>query len=272
MWAGLSLGYCVLCWLVAFVLVTFVYRPGFVDLAKKTGVPAFLLELVVILMAPFLMPFLLSADIPCILSLRRRIQTLNRINRMFRPYEFVKVNNLYLDASVREQFEWYTPPLIQLDFHLLDDYRMKPEPVVVHNRFFFSPDGDILASICALLNSGAVSLISILEDGTVVHTASVQNPHPERVLEPSDQMVISYMPDTAVEDQYRHHIEVLRECAARRGAGVLRFGDDQLRAVMVYDQAIFNRWRYRHGGLDQRPPAPDFGSLRPLQSVSANSL
>jgi hypothetical protein len=262
MWAGFSLGYCVLCWFVAFIIVHFVYRPGFVDLAKKTGVPAFLLELVVILMAPFLMPFLVSSSIPCILKIRREIKTLNRIQRTYRPYEFIKVNNLYLDASIREQFEWHTPPLVQLGFNLIGDYRLKPEPVVVHDRVFFSADGETLAAVCALLHSGAVSLISILEDGTVVHTCGVEDPRPDRTFEPADQYVISYMPDTPVEEMHRHHIHVLRECAASHEAGVLRFREEQFRDVLTYDQRLFCRWRYRHGELDQQPPPPDLDSLR----------
>jgi hypothetical protein len=268
MWAGISISYCLICWLVAFILIHFVYRSGFVDLAERTGVPAFLLELVVILMAPLIMPFLFSASIPCILKLRREIQTLNRVNRTFRPYEFVKVNYLFLDASIREQFEWHTPPLIQLGFNLIGDYRLKPEPVVVHDRVFFSADGEILAAICALLDSGAVSLISILEDGTVVHTCGVQDPHPDRTFEPADRLRISYLPDTAVEDMYRHHLHFLRECSVSHEAGVLRFRDNQFRDVLTYDQRIFTRWRYRYGGLDQEPPAPDFGSLQNPQVVS----
>jgi hypothetical protein len=44
---------------------------------------------------------------------------------------------------------------------------------------------------------------------------------------------------------------------------VLQLRPYQFRAVMVYDQRLFNRRRYRHGGLD-RAPAPDFGTLVPV--------
>jgi hypothetical protein len=265
MWLTIAIGYCLTCLLVGFVLARFVYRRELIDLAAKTGIPVFLLEILSVLMAPFFLPYLLSVNLPCLLNLRRQIQLLNRISRTYRPYEFLKVNSLFVDPSIREQFECNTPSLIQLGFNLLGDYRLKPEPLEVHDRLFLSADGDIVAAICALLNSGAVSLISVLEDGTCVHSCSAENPHPQRILEPADQLMISYVPDISIEDLYQHHVNVLRDCSAIHDAGVMCFREDQFRAVMIYDQLIFCRWRYRYGGLDHEPPAPDFGSLRTAQ-------
>jgi hypothetical protein len=47
----------------------------------------------------------------------------------------------------------------------------------------------------------------------------------------------------------------------------MRFRDDQLKGVLIYDQRIFCRWRYRYGGLDEEPPAPDLESLRGPQKA-----
>jgi hypothetical protein len=41
----------------------------------------------------------------------------------------------------------------------------------------------------------------------------------------------------------------------------MQFHRDQFRAIMVYGQCLFNRWRHRYGGLDHEPPAPDFSTL-----------
>jgi hypothetical protein len=106
-----------------------------------------------------------------------------------------------------------------------------------------------------------VSFISVLENGTCIHTSSVRNPRPERACEPADQLRISYMPGVSVEELYHHHRHALREGCTSAASRVLRFGEDQFREVMVYDQSIFNRWRYRHGGLDHEPPAPDLRTL-----------
>jgi hypothetical protein len=138
---------------------------------------------------------------------------------------------------------------------------MKPEPVVVYNRLLLSEDGRTLASVCCLLDRGAVSLISVLDDGMDVHTATVRNPHPERTFEPSDRLSVTYLPDTHPTNLYREHREAVRAAATRAGAGVLELRPEQFREVMVYDQRLFNRWRHRHGGLDREPPAPDFNTL-----------
>jgi hypothetical protein len=257
--------YCVLCWLLAFLLVQFVWRRVLIDLAAKAGIPLLLLVIIAILTAPVVLPYLLTSSIPCILQLRQERQMLNRINRTYRPYEFIKINSLFVGPSIRELFEFHTPSLVQLGFTLVGDYRMKPEPVEVHDRLFWSADGEILASICALLDSGAVSLISVLADGTCIHTCCVADPHPERTFEPADQLVISYLPDRSPADLYQHHVSVLRECSADHETGVMRFREGQFREVLIYDQLIFCRWRYRYGGLDEDPPAPDFGSLQSPQ-------
>ena len=47
----------------------------------------------------------------------------------------------------------------------------------------------------------------------------------------------------------------------------MRFRRDQFREVMIYDQLIFCRWRYRHGDLADEPPSPDFNTLRAMSGV-----
>jgi len=70
-----------------------------------------------------------------------------------------------------------------------------------------------------------------------------------------------HLPDVPVDEAHRRHRDTLGELAARNGTGLLRFSREQFRAVVVYDQRLFNRWRYRHGGFDREPPTPDFQTL-----------
>jgi hypothetical protein len=109
-----------------------------------------------------------------------------------------------------------------------------------------------------------VSFMSVLEDGTCVHTSGTRNPHPERTFEPADRLALIYLPGRHPTNLHREHQEAVRGVAARTGIRVLQLRPDQFRAMMVYDQRLFNRWRYRHGGLDRAPPAPDFGTLVPV--------
>jgi hypothetical protein len=182
--------------------------------------------------------------------------------RTYRNYEFIPVDASSLEPSVRERLEVSTPALVVLGFRQLGDFRMKPEPVVVHTRCFLSADGEMVGDITALLSGGGVSFISVLEDGTVVHTTSVNNPHPERTLEPADKLWIAYLPDASVPYQHFHHVNAVRDLCTGTRTKPMRFRDDQLKAVMIYDQRIFCRWRYRYGGLDEQPPAPEIDSLR----------
>ena len=148
---------------------------------------------------------------------------------------------------------------------------MKSQPVEVHDRIFLSADGETLADICAVLKGGGVDLISLLSDGICVHTASAKNPKPERTLQPGDQLYMAYLPDVSVEEQYRQHLDAVREQCAALGTSVIRQHIDQFREVLVYDQRLFNRWRFRHGDLPVQPPAPDFGTLSRTEFATANA-
>jgi hypothetical protein len=219
------------------------------------------------LFAAVIMPYLVWYMIFSQLERQRRLQTLRQVGRSYRPYEFVRVNNLELAAPIREQFELHSPPLIKLGYELIADFRMKPEPVEVYDRIFFSSDGRTIAAVTALLGSGAMGLISVLQDGTVVHTTSARNPRPQRKGVPSDQLCITYLPDAAVQEVHDHHQNTLKMISELRETTAMRFRHDQFREVMAYDQLIFCRWRYRHGDLADEPPSPDFRTLRAMSGV-----
>jgi hypothetical protein len=267
-WLALALLlYCVVCWLAAW-LVFPAPHPNAPESVRRYMARV---RLALVLLAPLLMPFAAFRCLGCLTSLspgrrqlaalRRRNRTLREINRTVREYEFLPVDGPSLGEPVRGHFEALTPPLLELGFRPLGDFRMKPEPVVVYNRILLSADGRTLGTVGCVLQAGSVGLISVLEDGTCLHTNTCRNPHPERTFEPGDRLLITYLPDAHPINLHREHQEAVRAAAARTGAGVMQFRPDQFRAVMVYDQRLFNRWRHRHGGLDREPPAPDFTTL-----------
>ena len=268
--------YCVVCWVAAWLLVP-APRPETPDNVRRYLTRV---RLALVLMAPLLVPLLAFRLRGCLgvlfqsrrqlAELRRYSRTLRQVNRTVREYEFLPVDGSSLEEPVRGHLETLTPPLLELGFRPLGEFRMKPEPVVVHNRILLSGDGRTLASICCLLGRGAVSLISVLDDGTDVHTTTSSNPHPDRTFEPGDRLSITYLPDAHPINLHREHQEAVRAAgAARAGARVMEFRPDQFREVMVYDQRLFNRWRYRHGGLDREPPAPDFSTLLAVEGACA---
>lgn len=191
----------------------------------------------------------------------RRRAELRQALKTVREYEFISVNAESLAEATQQQFERHTPAMLQLGLVPLGDFRMKPPPVEVHNRFFLSPEGDILGDISALLEKGGVSFISVLADGTCINTTSSKNLRPDRLLEAADQLVLTYADNNSAIELYRRHQAVLNETAQSRGAAPLRFSAGQLRALMVYDQRLFNRWRYRHGDFATQPSAPEFATL-----------
>jgi hypothetical protein len=265
--AVVLLVYCVLCWFAAAWLFRIRRAEG------EGDVPATLtyVRLGLILMAPLYIPcvagFCLSFQVK-LFQMRRRVRMLRRINRTVREFEFLPVDGSSLGEPTRGHLDRLTPPLLELGFQPIGDFRMKPEPVVVYDRILLSEDGRTLATVCCVLRGGAVGFTSLLDDGTLVHTTGSRNTHPERTLEPADQLVLTYMPDTHPSNQHRQHQEAVRAAAARTGAQVMQLRPDQFREVMVYDQRIFNRWRRRHGSLDREPPAPDFSTLLPDSSGS----
>jgi hypothetical protein len=270
MWWIIAIGYCLACWLIGLLLIRVVRKNADDDDAEDGlagRVLLALLAVVLLLLSPIIMPYLVWLLVRWTIQSSPRLRQLRRVARTYRNYEFIPVDIASLEESVRERIEAQTPALVDLGFRRLGDFRMKPEPVVVHDRFFLSADGETVADICAVLSGGGVSLISVLEDGTVVHTTSVQNPHPERTLEPADRLWISYVPDASVSYLHFHHVNAVRDLCAGTGSKAMRFRDDQLRAVLVYDQRIFCRWRYRYDGLDEEPPAPDLQSLRGSQTA-----
>jgi hypothetical protein len=260
MWLMVLLTYCVLCWLAGCLLVRLCGRWSF-EVEAQTGVSAAYLEWTFVLAAPVAMPFVLWAMIVGHVHYFRYRATLRWAQRTVREYQFIKVNSLHVEEPVRDLWQQHTPALFQLGFELLGDYQMKPEPVQVHDRIFLSDDGQTIGDICALLGGGAVSFVSVLSDGTVVHTCSSTNPRPKRTVIPADQLWISYLPDVSMEELHRHHIAALGERSTATGTRVLRLSAEQLRPMLVYDQNIFNRWRYRHGDLPRKPAEPDFSTL-----------
>lgn len=259
-WLTTALVYCLVCWGIGYASLQWVARPSDEDAPDDIPLSRYS-WLAIILITPLVVPFIACTTTICVLKSLAAVGTLRRINRTVREYEFVRVNVLHLEEWIRQHFETLTGPLIRLGFDLIGDFRMKPEPVEVHDRVFISAAGDVIADICALLGEGNVSFISVLEDGTCVQTTSVDNPHPDRTIEPADQLHLTYLPDVPMDEAHRRHLDTLGELAARNGTGVLRFSRDQFRAVFVYDQRMFNRWRYRHGGFDREPPAPDIQTL-----------
>jgi hypothetical protein len=259
--------YCVVCWVAAWLVVPAPHPNA------PENVRRYLrrLRLALVLMAPLLMPLVVFRCLgglgPLVYArsqvaeLRRERRTLCEVNRTVREYEFLPVDGSSLGEPMRGHLEALTPPLLELGFQPIGDFRMKPEPVVVHDRILLSADGRTLATICCVLEAGAVSLMSVLDDGTCVHTSGSGNPHPERTFEPEDRLALTYRPGTHPSNLYREHQETVGAAAETAGARVLQIRPDQFRAVMVYDQRLFNRWRYRRGGLDREPPAPDVRTL-----------
>jgi hypothetical protein len=255
--------YCVVCWVAAAFLFRLRHVGGGEDVRQSLAH----IRLGLIVLAPLIMPFVAYPVVRYraqAYQAQRYVRMLNRVKRSVREYEFLPVDGSSLDEPMRGHFEALTPPLVELGFEPVGDFRMKPEPVVVHNRILFSADGRTLATVCCLFEAGVVSFMSVLDDGTCVHTSGSRNPHPERTFEPADRLALSYCPGRHPVNLHREHQEAVRAAEARTGARVLELRPDQFREVMVYDQRLFNRWRYRHGGLDRQPPAPDFSTLRPV--------
>lgn len=260
MWLTIVVAYCVVCWLIGLAM-TRIWAPQIAQRAGVRGINIFPLELWIVTIAPLVLPFIAAQVFVAYLGRTRRQSQLRWALKTVREYEFAKVNSLHLAPPIRRQFEKNTPALFQLGFDLLGDFRMKSKPVEVHDRIFLHSDGKTVATICALLNSGGESFISVLSDGTCIHTSSVTNPRPQRTVEPGDQLVIQYLPEVAADDRYRQHLDAVHERAAASGSNVVTLKPNQYRELLVYDQRIFNRWRQRHGDLPKQPPAPDFKTL-----------
>jgi hypothetical protein len=268
--------YCVVCWVAVWLLVP-APRP---EMPEDVWRSLTRVRLALALMAPLLVPLLAFRLRGCLgvllrarrqaAELRRYRRTLQEVSRTVREYEFRPVDVSSLGEPMRGHLETLTPPLLELGFRPLGAFRMKPEPVVTHNRILLSADGRTLGTVGCVLRAGTVSFISVLEDGTCVHTLASRNPRPERKLEPGDRLSITYLPGAHPINLHREHQEAVRAAAAARaGARVMEFRPDQFREVMVYDQRVFNLWRYRHGNLDREPPAPDFDTLLAAEGACA---
>jgi hypothetical protein len=135
----------------------------------------------------------------------RRRAELRQVLRTVREYEFIPVNVERLAEATRQQFERHTPVMLELGFVPLGDFRMKPQPVEVHTRYFLSPEGDIVGDITAVLEKGGLSFISVLADGVCIHTSSSKNPRPDRTLEETDQLLLIYADNNNPIELHRLH-------------------------------------------------------------------
>src|SRR5947207_1254816 len=185
MWLSITLTYCAVCWILGLAM-TRVLAPQFAARAAVHGISPLRFQLGSILITPIAMPLILWAAVQALWTRAIRRRQLRHCLTTVREYEFAKVNSLYLAEPIRGLFERHTPALFQLGFNLIGDYRMKSQPVEVHDRILLSADGETLSSISAVLGRGGISMTSILSDGTCVHTSSVKNPKPDRTLQPGD--------------------------------------------------------------------------------------
>jgi len=214
-----------------------------------------------ILLVYCVMPLTLCTAAGLAVARARGLAQLRYCLRTVREYEFAPVDASQLAEPIRRMFDQHTPALVQLGFQPIGDFRMKSKPVEVHDRLFLSRDGNTLTAICAVLKGGGVAFMSVLSDGTAVHTSSSKNPRPQRTLEPDDQLCMTYLPEIPLADVYAGHVQALASEGAARGATPLAQTAETFREVLVYDQRIFQRWRYCYGDLPAEPAAPDFDGL-----------
>src|SRR4029078_4149830 len=99
-------------------------------------------------------------------------------------------------------------------------------------------------------------------DGVCINTTSSKNPRPDRPLEETDQLLLTYAGNDNAFELYSLDPAIVSAVAQGRDTEALHFAADQLRELMVYDQRLFNRWRFRHGDFATMPPAPDFATLQ----------
>jgi hypothetical protein len=109
----------------------------------------------------------------------------------------------------------------------------------------------------------------VLADGICINTTSSRNPRPERSLEETDELLLTYAGNDNSTELHCLHQAILNACVASRDTTSLQFSIDQIRPLLVYDQRLFNRWRHRHGDFATAPPAPEFATLQPASQPSS---
>jgi hypothetical protein len=272
MWLTLAIGYCVMCWIAGYFLNRYLPALELVHGARSCGFSRISFQVLFVMIMPIAAPFLPIFIWRGLWDGITITSQMRSAHRTFREYEFIHVDGRDLPGHIPGHFVSHTPELRRLDFCSLGDFRLQPPPMEIFARLFLSEDGEIFASVYAYhyadySNSTfvAVLLVSVLENGTCVHTCSAENPYPGRTVEPGDQLRESYMAGASVEVLYGRHRRVVQEMSAGGGRRALRFRPSQLREVGLYDQFVYCRWRYRHGDLDREPPAPDIHTLVRLE-------
>jgi hypothetical protein len=277
MWLTLAIGYCVVCWIGGYFLNRYLPALELVKGARSCGFARASFQVLFVMImpiaAPFL-PFFIWRGLWDGINITRQMRS---AHRSYREYEFIPVDGRDLAGPIPGHFVSHTPELRRLGFCSLGDFRLQPPPMEVFARLFLSEDGEVYASVYAYhyadySNSAfvAVLLVSVLEDGTCVHTCGAENPYPGRTVEPGDQLHESYLPGATIDELHRHHRSVVEGMSAGSGRRALRFRPSQLREVGLYDQLVYSLWRYRHGDLDHEPPAPDIRRLVKLEPCMEN--
>ena len=230
----------------------------------------FRIELIGVAISPIFLPIVICWLGYCEVRKALRDRQVQKVGRTYREYQFVPVNSMHLPKWIQKTWEQHTPTLFQTRFEMLGDYRLKPEPIEVHDRFFLSDQGDILATVCCVLEQSALSLMTVLEDGTVVESANCTDPKPECSFEPADRLQVLYLPGVPLKELEIQHRDVLHRLVAERQANVVRIDRENFQRVALHGQRVFCRWRDRHNELDQPPPLPDFEQFAAMPTVSVS--
>jgi hypothetical protein len=248
--------YCAVCW-----LGVYYFKPD--TAAKKAGkhmLSTCLGRSLAVLSAPIALPYAAFLRARFTLGQSRR-EPLRRDLPTHNSYEFARMTPDLVVEPISGHFEKFTPSLLLLGYVHVGDFRMQPEPSAIHDRFLLSRDTETLADICSMQNLASAQLISVLSDGTCMHTCSTDKNQPARTVQHTNHLWISYLPEASIKELHRHHLEALREACARNGTRALRLRRDKLREVIDYDHRVFSSWQYAHGNLDVEPPIPDFSKL-----------
>jgi hypothetical protein len=206
---------------------------------------------VLVLVSPVLLPYCLVAGyVQC----RRQAKAYLKLKRSHRDNVYERMHPVNLPKIARRYFEEHAPDLLDLGFHEIGRYQLKPQPIPSYGFCFQSLDGRAVGVLGNMFTQTYACFTTLFANGMVLETTTVEpSPRLERV-NTSSSYRVAFSPGTTIAEAFLRHEDKVATIEAEFDTRTLAFEPDQFRDVLTYEGRVFSQFLYEQGERDAPPP------------------
>jgi hypothetical protein len=207
----------------------------------------------VVLLSPVFVPFCLVSGH---LADRRQAAFFAWLKGTHRENVYERIHPVKLPELARRHFEQLEPEMLDIGFHVLGRYLLKPQPAPSYGYCFQSPDARTVGVLGQMFDSTYFSYSTLFANGMALETASVEEtPSLARVNE-SSTFRAAFAPGATIAEAYAIHEENIAAIELEFNTRAFSFEPDQFRDVLTYEGRLHSQFLHEIGEHAAPPPQP----------------